>query len=126
MAALERKGLRTEHDSVLGRWRAERRSADPRLHPYVHGYFASSSILPRVVHERHLPSTEVPLVLNFGAPHLQGNGAGWTRRDDAWVVGLHEGPRWSAAAGERHFMVVRFTPIGAHLFLKTPMNLIAN
>ena len=30
------------------------------------------------------------------------------------------------AAGERHFMVVRFTPIGAHLFLGLPMHLIAN
>ncbi len=28
--------------------------------------------------------------------------------------------------GERHFMVVRFTPIGAYLFFRLPMHLIAN
>ena len=30
------------------------------------------------------------------------------------------------ALGERHFMVVRFTPIGAHFFLGVPMHLLAN
>src|SRR5262249_2245053 len=81
------------------------------------------------IRERHLPSTEVPLLLNFGAPHRRLDGsdlAHWTNRDGAWVVGLHEGRQLSEAVGERHFMVVRFTPIGAHLFLRTPMDLISN
>jgi AraC-like DNA-binding protein len=118
-----------EHDSALGQWQAVQRSADPRLRGYVHGYFASSSLLKIVVRERHLPSVEVPLLLNFGAPHrrLDGlSGSGWTKRDGAWVVGLHDRHLLSEAVGERHFMVVRFTPIGAHLFLRTPMNLVAN
>jgi AraC-like DNA-binding protein len=69
----------------------------------------------------------VPLLLNFGAPHRRLDDlASWTNRDGAWVVGLHDGQQLSEAAGERHFMVVRFTPIGAHRFLRTPMNLIAN
>jgi AraC-like DNA-binding protein len=71
----------------------------------------------------------VPLLLNFGAPHRRRDGsdpAHWTNRDGAWVVGLHDAHQLSEAVGERHFMVVRFTPIGAHLFLRTPMNLISN
>jgi AraC-like DNA-binding protein len=81
------------------------------------------------VRERHLPSVEVPLLLNFGSPHRRLDGLDpphWTNRDGAWIVGLHDGHQLTEAVGERHFMVVRFTPIGAHLFLRTPMNLISN
>ena len=118
-----------EHSSELGEWQTVQRAADPRLRAYVHGYFASSSQLRVPVQERHLPSAEVPLLLNFGAPHrrLDSESTGaWTTRDGAWVVGLHTRHQVTRAAGERHFMVVRFTPIGAHLFLGLPMHLIAN
>jgi AraC-like DNA-binding protein len=50
----------------------------------------------------------------------------WTLRDRVWVVGLHDRHQLTKAVGERHFMVVRFTPMGAHLFLGLPMHLIAN
>lgn len=118
-----------EHRSELGQWQTVQRAADPRLRAYVHGCFASSSHLRMPVQERHLPSTEVPLLLNFGAPHRRWDGVGaggWTARDGAWVVGLHTRHQLTQAVGERHFMVVRFTPIGAHLFLGLPMHLIAN
>jgi AraC-like DNA-binding protein len=118
-----------EHRSELGHWQTAQRRADPRLRAYVHGYFASSSNLRTPVLERHVPSTEVPLLLNFGAPHrrLDDLSTGeWTAHDGVWVVGLHNRHQVTHAAGERHFMVVRFTPIGAHLFLGLPMHLIAN
>jgi AraC-like DNA-binding protein len=118
-----------EHKSELGQWRTARRLADPRLRAYVHGYFASSSHLRMPLQERHLPSTEVPLLLNFGAPHRRLDAAGtgeWTSRDGVWVVGLHNRHQLTQAVGERHFMVVRFTPMGAYLFLGLPMHLIAN
>jgi AraC-like DNA-binding protein len=119
----------SEHRSELGQWQTAQRSADPRLRVYVHGYFASSSHLRTPILERHVPSTEVPLLLNFGAPHRRLDVVGpeaWTARDGVWVVGLHTRHQLTKAAGERHFMVVRFTPIGAHLFLGLPMHLIAN
>src|SRR5262245_22033099 len=118
-----------EHTSELGRWQTLQRDADPRLRAYVHGYFASSSHLRMPVRERHLPSTEVPLLINFGAAHRhqEADDSGeWTTRDGVWVVGLHNRHQLTQAAGERHFMVVRFTPLGAHLFLGLPMHLIAN
>src|SRR5258708_7046039 len=86
------------HISELGRWQTAQRGADPRLRPYVHGYFASSSRLPEVVRERHVPSAEVALL---------------------------DEHQLSEGRGERHFMVVRFTPVGAHLFLGLPMRAIA-
>jgi len=118
-----------EHRSALGQWQTAQRPADPRLRAYVHGFVGSSSHLRTPVLERHVPSTEVPLVLNFGAPHrrLDAVGSGeWTTRDGVWVVGLHDRHQLTQAVGERHFMVVRFTPVGAHLFLGLPMHVIAN
>ena len=116
-----------EHTSELGEWQTVQRAADPRLRAYVHGYFASSSDLRTPVLERHLPSAEVPLLVNFGAPHRRSDDSGeWSTRDGAWVVGLHARHQLTQAVGERHFMVVRFTPIGAHLFLGLPMHSIAN
>src|SRR4029077_11023006 len=106
-----------EHRSELGEWQTTQRPADPRLRSYVHGYFASSSHLRISVQEWHLPSTEVPLLLNLGAPHRRLGAVGsreWTSRDGAWVVGLHDRHQLTKAVGERHFMIARFTPIGAH------------
>jgi len=119
-----------EHTSELGQWQTAQRAADAGLRAYVHGYFASSSHLRTPVHERHVPSTEVPLLLNFGAPHRRLDAVvdseEWTTRDGVWVVGLHNRHQLATAVGERQFMVVRFTPIGAHRFLGLPMHLIAN
>jgi AraC-like DNA-binding protein len=115
-----------EHDSELGRWRMAHRKARPELRAFVKGYMTSSSALPSPVRERHLPSTEVPLLINFGQAHRHATAAGkWVSRDGAWIVGLQECSQLTEAAGERDFMIVRFTPLGAHLFLRTPMHLIA-
>jgi len=117
------------HRSELGQWQTAQRSADPRLRAYVHGYFASSSHLRVPVLEHHVPSTEVSVLLNFGAPHRRLDAVGsaeWIAHDDVWVVGLHDRHHLSEAVGERQFMVVRFTPMGAHLFLGLPMHMITN
>jgi AraC-like DNA-binding protein len=113
-----------EHTSELGRWRAAQRDAHPRLRAFVWGYFASSSFLPKPVRERHLPSAEIPLFLNFGAPHRRLGAEeprNWVNHDGAWIVGLHDSHRLCEAIGERDFMIVRFTPLGAHHFLRAPM-----
>lgn len=115
------------HNSDLGRWDVAFRDADPRLAPYVSGFFASSGYLPKPVRERHLPSPEVPLLINFATPHSRGDsGGGWTRFDGSWIVGLHDTHQLSEASGAREFLIARFTPLGAHLFLGVPMDAIAN
>jgi len=116
-----------EHTSDLGHWQTVQQDSAPALRGFVRGYFASSSLLHAPLFERHLPSNEVPLLLNFGMAHRRlDEDGGWCSHEDAWIVGLHDRPQRTEAFGERHFMVVRFTPIGAHLFLGVPMHRIAN
>jgi AraC-like DNA-binding protein len=121
--------MAAHHTSEFGTWQTVHQPASVPLRPYVHGYMGSSSQLRVAVRERHLPSLEVPIVLNFGAPHHRRERAGsgeWTAHEKSWVVGLHRTPQLASAAGERHFMVVRFTPVGAHLCLGVPMHLVAD
>jgi AraC-like DNA-binding protein len=114
-----------EYTSEVGRWDEVERASDPRLRPYVLGYFATSSSLVRPARERHLPAAEVPMVLNFGASHTRMDARsenGTQRLDHAWVTGLQTHHQVSEAIGERRFMVVRFTPLGAHLFFHLSMD----
>ena len=117
------------HRSDLGCWRAAQRSAESRLRDYVPGYFASESFLPRPLHERHLPSREVAIVLNFAAPHrtIDPSDAGrTTEHRSAWIVALQHRHQIREAFGARDFMVIRFTPIGAQMLLGAPMDLLTN
>jgi hypothetical protein len=114
-----------EYTSEFGRWDEVERASDPCLRPYVHGYFATSSSLVRPARERHLPAAEVPMVLNFGASHTRVDArsdSGPQRLDHAWVTGLQTHYHLSEAIGERRFMVLRFTPLGAHLFFHLSMD----
>jgi AraC-like DNA-binding protein len=119
----------TRHCSEIGEWRVVQRSADPRLRAYVHGYLGSEGYLPAALRERRLPSAEIAMLINFGPPHRRLDAADPNRStnyQNAWVVGLHDSYQLSEAVGARRFMVIRFTPIGAHLFLKIPMDTLAN
>ena len=118
-----------EHHSGFGQWRVAQRRADPRLRAFVHGFVVSEGNLPAAVREWHIPTLEVAVVLNFASPHRILDASDTKRATDyrsGWVVGLHSRHRLAEAAGARDFIVIRFTPIGAHLFLKMPMGLLAD
>lgn len=119
----------SRQDTSLGRWRTAWRAAHSALSEFVSGYVACASVLPSPVRERQLPFPEVLLFLNFGTSHRQfdATGArGWVTRDGVWVSGVRTGFQLSEAAGERDFMIVRFSPLGAHRFLGVPSGLIAS
>jgi len=119
----------TGHKSDLGRWRAAQRSSEPRLRDYVLGYFASEGFLPRPLHERHLPSREVAIVLNFAAPHRIIDPSDPKRTIEhrsASIVALQHRHQIREAFGVRDFMVIRFTPIGAQMLLGVPMDLLTD
>jgi AraC-like DNA-binding protein len=119
----------TDHRSDLGRWRAAQRPADPRLRDYVLGYFASEGYLPEPLHERHLPAREVTIVLNFASPHRiidPSDPKRTTEHSKAWIVALQHRHHIREAIGTRDYMVIRLTPLGAHLLLGTPMDLLTD
>ena len=119
----------TAHRSDLGRWRAAQRPAEPRYSDYVLGYFASEGFLPSPLQERHLPGREVTIVLNFGAPHRivdPSDPKRTTEHRNAWVVAPQHRHQIREAFGNRDFMVIRFTPIGAQMILRTPMDLLTD
>ena len=95
----------TDHRSELGLWRAAQRPAEPRLRDYVVGYFASEGFLPTPLHERHLPSREVAIVLNFAAPHRiidPSDPKRTTEHRNAWIVALQHRHQIREAFGTRH------------------------
>ena len=117
------------HRSDLGWWRAAQRPSEPRLRDYVPGYFASEGFLPRPLHERHLPLREVVIVLNFAAPHRIIHPSDpnlTTEHRNAWIVALQHRHQIREAFGARDFMVIRLTPIGAHMLLGIPMDLLTD
>jgi AraC-like DNA-binding protein len=117
----------SEHRSDLGCWRTAQRLSEPRLRDYLLGHFASEGFLPRPLRERHLPSREVAIVLNFADPHRTINPSPpkrITEHRKAWIVALQHGHQIREAVGSRDFMVIRLTPVGAQMLLRTPMNLL--
>ena len=117
-----------EHASELGCWRAAWRAAADPLRPFVQGYFGSESSLPETLHERHLPSFGVSLFLNFASPQrLPYRDAADVRwGQGAWVAGLPAAHRLADAVGDREFLVVQLTPLGAHHILRQRMDLLSD
>ncbi len=119
----------TGHRSGLGCWRAAQRPSEPRLRDSVLGYFASRGSLPQPLHERHLPSREVTIMLNFAAPHRIIDPAEPNRTTEyrrAWIVPLQRRHQVREAFGFRDFMAIRFTPIGAQMLLGIPMDVLTD
>jgi AraC-like DNA-binding protein len=81
------------------------------------------------LHERHLPSREVSIVLNFAAPHRiidPSDPKRTTEHQNAWIVPLQHRHQIREAFGTRDFVVIRLSPIGAQMLLGTPMDLLTD
>jgi AraC-like DNA-binding protein len=116
------------HESESGWWELATRGPHPQLRPHVLGYVGIDCRmdLPR---ERHLPSAEVELLVNFGAPYRvidADDPARSSTHRGATVVGVHDRYVVTAETGVQHVLVVRLQPTGAHLLFDLPMHEIAN
>jgi AraC-like DNA-binding protein len=95
----------------------------PYLREYVGGYERSTTPICR----RELPSTCVPLIINFG-PGIRERKAGsaeW-REHRTFTAGIHEAFTLVESTGPGHGIQVNFTALGARLFYDRPLLDLAN
>ena len=127
---MEESRLRVlRHASELGSWELVEGRPDDRLRGVVDRYQGYTETgAPNGVLRQEVPSTRVPLIVNFGAPwRLSGSGgAAESARRDSFLAGLYESSTFVVAEGPAACIQVDFTPIGAHLFLGVPMHELAN
>ena len=116
------------HESASGWGELATRGPHPQLRAHVLGYVGIDCRvdLPR---ERHLPSGEVELLVNFGAPYRvidADDPARSSTHRGATVVGVHDRYVVTEETGAQHVLVVRLRPKGAHMLFDLPMHEIAN
>jgi AraC-like DNA-binding protein len=128
---MDARGTRVvRHDSEQGAWELVRAQPDPRLRGIMHeyeGYDETRS--PKPVLRQEVPSTRVPLIVNFGSRwrlSASADGSGGHELRDSFVAGLAEWSTYVVPAGAAKCIQVNFTPIGAHLFLGLPMHELTN
>jgi AraC-like DNA-binding protein len=116
------------HQSEFGDWESIRRAPEPSLRAYVsryEGYVERAADFDR---RMEVPSTTIPLILNFGANYVvsgPGNVAG-PAEYGSFVAGMVDAHVIVESTGLNHGMQVNFTPIGARLFLGMPVDEITN
>jgi AraC-like DNA-binding protein len=116
------------HDSEVGRWELVLREPHPSLQLYVHEYVGYLESTATMVCRQELPSTRVPVIINFGPAfrvRAAADEAEW--RDLAsFAAGLHEEYALAGSTGASYCMQVDLTPIGAHLVFGVPMSELRN
>jgi AraC-like DNA-binding protein len=115
------------HESELGTWTLVGREPDPRLRGLVAAYedYVEECPGPPVLRQQ-VPTSVVPLILNFGAAWHVGTDVGDHRRYDSFVAGLGEQSSFVAATGAAHCVQVDLTPLGAFSLLGARMDELAN
>jgi AraC-like DNA-binding protein len=116
------------HDTEFGKWESATRAAHPALRPDVSGYEGYREELS-FTRRLQLPSTEVPVILGFGAPLTTiyaGEAPGTSAVARAFIAGVHD--RWviCESSGVSAGIQVNFKPVGASRFLGMPVGELVN
>jgi len=104
------------HDSAQGCWTLWTAAPAPALRGLVRGYQGYREASPAPVLRRELPSSTVPLILDFGEGFrigLPGGAPALVR--GGFLAGLHDAPVLAGSGGEAHCAQVDVSPLGAAL-----------
>ncbi len=112
---------RSCHRSAHAAWDVITATPAPALAGAVRGYQGYHEASPAPVRRAEMPTTDVVLIINLGAPWLIESAGGPAAAHDSFVAGLDEGPSFVAATGEARCLQVDFTPIGACRFFGMPL-----
>lgn len=105
-----------------------RRAPPPHLRAYVSQYDGYVQRAADFEGRMEVPSTAVPLIINFGANYIV-SGPGIISGPAAYgsfMAGMVDQHVIVESTGLSNGMQVHFTPIGAHLFLGMPMSELTN
>jgi AraC-like DNA-binding protein len=118
----------TRHASALGSWELATGAPAEVLRPFAREYIGWHEQLTAPLCRRELPTEEVPLIINFGAPfHLFTPGG--TRRDRdlaSFVTGAYDTYQLVESAGASSGVQVNFTLLGLRLLIGRPMQEMTN
>jgi AraC-like DNA-binding protein len=110
------------HESERDVWEMIHGAPDPRLGGYVLNYCAYDERTGSFVRRRELPSERVVMIVNLGAPIRILMPAGWTDQPLGFFAGMHDTFAVSETVGAQRGVQIDFSPVGAHLLLRTPMH----
>jgi AraC-like DNA-binding protein len=116
------------HESELGWWEAVRAAPHPSLRPHVREYIGWFEHMASPLCRRELPTEDVPVIINFGAPVRLFDpidSSRWTDFD-SFTTGAFDSYVLVGSAGPSGGLQVNLSIMGARLFLNRPLGDLRN
>lgn len=113
----------SRHESPLGRWEMVEATPDPVLRPHVRRYVGWFEDMATPLRRRELPTSEVPLIINFDSPvRLEDDdGSGRTSELGSFITGAYDRHVIVSMAGPSGGLQIDLTILGARLLLDRPL-----
>jgi len=118
----------TRHESPMGRWEMALRKPHPALRLHVRQYCGWFEHMGTALTRRELPTEEIPLVINFGAPVRVYEAGESDRFTDlgSFATGAYDAFVRVRSHGPSCGVQVNFTILGSRLFLGRPLGELRN
>jgi AraC-like DNA-binding protein len=120
-----RRITRLAYEGDAGSWEIWRSLPHPSLAPHVIDYSGYREAGGKPVWRRELPSSFIPLIINFDAAFTLRDGRAAEARYESFAAGIYLAPVIVGSAGSAHCLQVNFSPLGALQFLGVAQSEIA-
>jgi AraC-like DNA-binding protein len=116
------------HDSALGQWEMVLAMPPAALAPFVREYIGWTERTVSPIYRRELPTEEVPLIFNFGAPTrlFDAGGSGVSRDVGSFMTGAYDTFVLVGSTGPSEGVQINLTIVGARLLAGRPLGDLAN
>lgn len=122
---LERRISRLSYDGEAGSWEILRTLPHRALSPYVIDYSGYRESGGKPVWRRELPTSFIPLIINFDAPFTIRDRPAGEVRFGSFTAGVYARPVIVGSTGSAYCLQVNFSPLGALRFFRLPQSEIA-
>ena len=120
--------LVVRHESELGWWEMVRAAPHPSLRPHVRAYIGWFEHMAAPLCRRELPTEDVPVIINFGAPVRVFDPFDSSRWTDygSFTTGAFDSYVLVGSAGPSGGLQINLSIMGARLFLNRPLGELRN